>query len=862
MSLFSDFQTRQLQKKANNFIRSLDKLSDKEIEQAYLDNKEFQNNEIVLSYLFFKLPSIIRILPLDFQISRLNSNLNMFEYGSVEAKKKLISLWLNDNKFFTNANAINLNDEQVNSYLILYFRQPEDVAKLHMVDLKRVIEVLIDVDIKETENIISKIKSDLTDRQWEYIIDACPMFIKYASQEIQNKYAEDEKFNKFINGEAREKFVKKQMELIKDDISLLTRVPIDVQVEYINKYPYMINSVDKDLLISLLQYDLNLIKYVNLSSLKNNEDHSLEIVHGLLSNIESKSIRETIDLLVNKGLLNAKGKLYRFDKNSNDTSYQYTDQIIEIIQNLTVEQIVALIKIDVNYVIPYVVPLFYNDYSNEMKERIIIDSNFRCLNVFKAYYGEDIYNNYYKVVNKIYNDYLVHYDKYEYGRDYNCIFDLFKVLFNKNIITKNKIEKVTVFIGMSLLYKGSTRKIENNPTIKLLNDLLSVAYDKEVNNSKEIYEINSLELFDNIFDFISFDLINDYNKYNFLNVSSLLFINKSKHGHELFKKYYDILVSIYGENKECLFKACENFQYYVDILRDVDGVELDEDEEYNLINLLATYTNNCNIEKREQLKNYDITLLKKLVSELSNVTDNNVFKNLVCNYLFNKPYDIDGDFGLLESDTIKEICEAYDPDLLYEFMIDGDRVFNKEEVNLLRVINLMFSVNDNDLLFTYLDNIISEKFTRNIISVINFFNKLKKYRVEILNHQFVTLQDLELLCEANPSAAKKSIEDGVDVYIIIGQDFKVLYSTNNDGYNYLYDSVISLKKNYYGYNKLNNNGSVRFSFVDDVFSIKINKDNLNKEKVKADFILVPSALNEDIIRIAKENNLSIVVIRE
>lgn len=862
MSLFEEMQKRQLQKKANNFIRSLDKLSDKEIEQAYLDNKEFENNEIVLSYLFFKLPSIIRILPIDFQISRLNSNLNMFEYGSVEAKKKLISLWLSDNKFFTNANAINLNEEQVNSYLILYFKQPEDVAKLHMVDLKRVIDVLIKVDIKETENIISQIKSDLTDRQWEYIIDACPMFIKYASQEIQNKYAEDEKFNKFINGEARDKFVRKQMELIKDDISLLNKVPIDVQVEYINKYPYMINSVDKELLIKLLQYDLNLIRYVNLSSIKSSSDHSLEIVHGLLSNIESKSIRETIDMLVNKGLLNAKGKLYRYDKNSNDISYQYTDEIIEIIQNLTIEQIVALIKIDVNYVIPYVVPMFYNDYSNEMKEKVIIDSNVRCLNVFKEYFGEDIYNNYYKVINKIYNDYLVHYDKYEYQKDFNCIFDLFKVLFNKNIITKNKIEKVTVFIGMSLLYKGSTRKIENSPTIKLLNDLLSVAYDREISNSKEIYDINSLELFDNMFSFISSDLISEYNKYNFLNVSSLLFINKSKHGHDLFKKYYDILVCIYGENKECLFRACENFQYYVDILRDVDGEELSEIEEVNLINLLATYTNNCSISKKEELKNYDIILLKKLVSELSIVKDNNIFKNLVSNYLFNKPYDIDGDFGLLESDTIKELCEAYDPELLYEFMIDGDRVFNKDEVNLFRMIKLMFSVNDNDLLFTYLDNIISEKFDRNIISIVNFFNKLKKYRVEILNHQFVTLEDLELLSEANPSVAKKSIEDGVVVYTIIGQDFKVLYSTNNDGYNYLYDSVLSLKKNYYGYNKLVNKGSVRFSFTDEVFSIKINKDNLNKEKVNADFILVPSSLNEDIIRIAKDNNMSIIVIRE
>ena len=42
----------------------------------------------------------------------------------------------------------------------------------------------------------------------------------------------------------------------------------------------------------------------------------------------------------------------------------------------------------------------------------------------------------------------------------------------------------------------------------------------------------------------------------------------------------------------------------------------------------------------------------------------------------------------------------------------------------------------------------------------------------------------------------------------------------------------------------------------------INKDNLSKEKIEADFILVPSSLNEDILRIARERNLSVVVIRE
>ena len=137
MSLFKKMQSRQIQKKANNFIRSLNNKSEKEIEQMYLDRKEFEDNEIVLSYLFFKHPSLIRILPLEFQIERINSNLSNFNYGSSEAKKKLVSSWLKDNKFFMNANVVQMSDEEYETYLKLYFQQPEDVAKLYMEDMMK-----------------------------------------------------------------------------------------------------------------------------------------------------------------------------------------------------------------------------------------------------------------------------------------------------------------------------------------------------------------------------------------------------------------------------------------------------------------------------------------------------------------------------------------------------------------------------------------------------------------------------------------------------------------------------------------------------------------------------------------------------
>ena len=56
MSFFKQMQSGKIQKKANNFIKTLNSKSTKEVEQAYLDNKEIENNEIVLSYLFFKQP--------------------------------------------------------------------------------------------------------------------------------------------------------------------------------------------------------------------------------------------------------------------------------------------------------------------------------------------------------------------------------------------------------------------------------------------------------------------------------------------------------------------------------------------------------------------------------------------------------------------------------------------------------------------------------------------------------------------------------------------------------------------------------------------------------------------------------------
>ena len=860
MSIFEQMKTRQIQKRANAFIKTLKDKSDKEIEQAYLDNKEFENNEIVLSYLFFNHTSLIRILPIDFQMSRLNSNLNMFHYGSPEAKKQLVSDWLKNNKFFMNALVVGFDEEEYNDYIKLYFQQPEDITLLYMDDLKKVIEILSNADIKETEELISKVKDKLVDRQWEYIVEVNPIFIQYASQEIQNKYSDDEKYAMYLSGEAKDKFVEKQLEKVKDDIGLLNTLSVDLQKEYILKYPYMINYLSDDILIELLKYDIELVRYVNLSLLRNEGDKTQEVICKLLENIEHKSDKELVNILVNKCLLNAKGKVYRFDPASNDISYQYTKRIVRLFQKLSVNQIKTLINVDVNYILPYILPVYNKDTEREEKEKIIIDSNSRCLNVFKQCFGEEKYAKYYRVINKIYNEYLAHIDKYDYEKDYNCILELFKIIFNKNIIDNNAPEKVTIFVGTSLLYKETDNDNIKKSRIKLLNDLLSNAYGRPINNNRELYNINSLELFDSRLSFISEELIYDYSKYNFVNISNLLLIIKSEKMIELFKYYYGIMVEIYGESKETLYKTIENFTYYKDILKDIRNNNLTNKELENLVVLLSTFKNPYNITKVEELKNYDIMAFKRLVKDLSALKDEDVYKNVLCNYLYNRGYDEKGNSGWLEIDTVKSACDVFDMDTFTTLEVDGKKVFDEDEIDLFSMTDLLFSVSDFDLIISFIDNIISNHVKRDIISITNVFNKIKKYKVELINNQIVSLDEIKDLYVARPDIVIKNQREGVDVYTIVGQDFNVLCSTNDDGIHYMCINVSKIDKNVYGYSKLTKSGSIRFTSEEDKTIIKFNEESFDNN-MKPDFILVVGKISDELFNIAKINDLIIVEVQ-
>jgi len=862
MGILDDIVNRQNQKKAYSFIEKIKTKSDNEIEQEFLNSKEFQNNEIVLSHIFFNNPSLIRILPLEFQVSRLNSNLPMFKYGSQEAQKELVNKWIHENKLFMNANVAGFSDEELDEYLKLYFKNPKDIVNLYMSDLSRVVNVLSKNDLKQTEDIIKSNKDKFIEKQWDFIIEDNPSFIKYAPESIQNEHSTEEKYISYLSGSARDSYIDSQIDKINEDISLLDEMDADVQAKYVKENTYIINYLSIETLIKVLKYDSNLIRYVNFNINKNSEDKTQEVLCGILENIETKSNKELINILINKCLLNAKAKLYRFNPNSNEISYQYTKRIIRILQGLTINQIITLIMIDVNYVLPYIVPVYNKNIEIEEKKKIITDANSRCLNLFKEYYGIELYNLYYKEINKIYTEYMSHMDEYDFARDYRCIFDLFKVLFNKNIITNNKFENVSLFIGTSIFYKNKVTKDSKDNCIKLLNDLLTNAYHTQIDNNKEIYNIGSLELFDPKVSFINKELLHEFGAFNFVNTSNLLLIIKTDKIYNLFKKYYEIMIFIHGENKETLYRIIENFSYNKSIIEDIESKELNDVELDNLSLLLSTYNNRCKITKKEQLSNYNIILFKQLIKDLSKTKNLDIYKNILCNYLFNRGYDEKGNTGWLEISTVKEICDIFEINTLYDFTDEKNRiVFDDDDIRLFTMIKLLFSSNDFDLLLSFVNNIVKSNIKRNPLSLLNLFNKIKKYKIELINEQSVNLEEINYYYETTSGCVYKNTKNGVTIYTLVGLKFRVLCSVTDNSEDLECLNITDLDKNVYVFGSLPN-GPIRFASENGKTIIKLSEDVIKEHDMKAEYILTPEEVSDDLIRIASSKGLCIMEVKK
>ena len=329
----------------------------------------------------------------------------------------------------------------------------------------------------------------------------------------------------------------------------------------------------------------------------------------------------------------------------------------------------------------------------------------------------------------------------------------------------------------------------------------------------------------------------------------MLYIVKSK-DIELFKNYYEILVNVYGENTNTLLFSIENSNYYKDVLNDINNKELNDEEINNLVRLITSNKNYLNIKSKDELLSYDLNILKKLISDFTENSDETIRKNLVCNYLFNKAFDINGT-NLDYMPTIKNYLDICSNEVLKEI-----NNFNKEELDLFDMIRLMFNIDDSELLISYIESTMNEKLNINVLPIIDLFNKIEKNKMEIINRQVVTLNDIELLYKTDKIAVNKKNENGVDIYKFNNQDFKVLCSYSNDGYHYDVKYLSEIDKNYYGYNMLIDNNFVLSSDGDKTI-LKYRKDK-EVNNINPNYIIVKNGINPDIIKVASDNGLKII----
>ena len=155
----------------------------------------------------------------------------------------------------------------------------------------------------------------------------------------------------------------------------------------------------------------------------------------------------------------------------------------------------------------------------------------------------------------------------------------------------------------------------------------------------------------------------------------------------------------------------------------------------------------------------------------------------------------------------------------------------------------------------------NQKVKRNVCALTNFFQKLDKYKTDIINNEIVTLDDIENLYIKNPSAVSKRVEDDVEIYSFNNQDFRILASYTNDGVNFYCKYISELTKNCYGYNKLVNDGNVRISSVDGQTVIKYNEDRI-KSLMKPNYIVIIGSVSSDIINVSKKHNLKVIEINK
>lgn len=541
-----------------------------------------------------------------------------------------------------------------------------------------------------------------------------PYLLGKVSLEIQKKILEqDKKFYQYVDIEVKKSYIKKD---IKNFYDLTT----EEKAELINLDTrlFQILSLEEkrelmmmpDIFNKLVKEDINNIKY--FSPIK-------EINYGIFDGIEKLDISQIKELILHSKQLSAKGSLMpfyymihglsdgggssvlTFEEFYQGNYHAYNPKQIELLQNLTIDQIVALIQIDVNYSLVYLTDKNAIIMSGEQLEK----SKKKCYKIFEKIYGKAKQEEYVEIIDFIYeleNKYYEANENFdikldatreetkkfaEYG---NRPLDELKILFNSHIINTSSKEEILKYLQ---------DKQNGNDGYQYFMQIIERAYGKEAGNilkhrkKLNVHTINSLEILsEEIFNEFGEAFVNDCITYNIKDFSEFLEIMKTPEKKELFKKYYTMVADAMGNNVEVMQKCITEFSFNEEILKNTKNKKLSEKQKNALMNTLLSSSNPYNITTIEQLENYDSILDNELKKTLmfwdrKNKKDVNSAKELrevIVENLLGMSYDS------LINESFNSITSLYD----FENVLKNPEKYTEEERKIARIF--CFIQNDNE----------------------------------------------------------------------------------------------------------------------------------------------------------------------
>lgn len=574
---------------------------------------------------------------------------------------------------------LNILLKQVNSPIEFILNNPSIIEKL---DKKSCEDILKDITEEQLEKLVNYLNDDLlnvvlknnpeyvsllpNERKKELITQKLEL-LHYAEPEWQSKFiTENPEHVKFALFTVQDQFIeenpKENFRLANEEYQRKKILENPSYYEYATEQFKRKIFFEKDSLtiVSILSRYPEEAKYIV---------NDKECVSAILERMSSLDLEQTKNICLHTKFASPGGHIK--SRPLHDRGEDLSDRLeLEVTgfnsSSFTEEQLIELIKTDVNYI------LCITDWKDKEYESKIE----RCCRIFSKLYEDnaEIMKNseeFHELIKNLMKD------KCRALGDKPFYIEELKILFNSKITENNTTDSIREYIEQALIFGEIMSKYaisERIETLKKMSDyelgkligynlddrnkfigarkmlkekfslLIKNAYgDKaaEILESRpmlDVHTINSLEVFDErILENFPLEVVHDFLTYNFEGFSVFLNIVKEPNRLEKFEKYFNILSGVQGQTAATMQKAIFEFEAVEELLDQEllstiqSKTESEQDAEIGLKlekNLLSAICsgNVADVRTLEDIEHYD----KKIEKLLNN---KNVPFEIICNAL-------------------------------------------------------------------------------------------------------------------------------------------------------------------------------------------------------------------------------------